>query len=207
MKKIVFWVLLALLQSTICLADPILHLDFTFYKNETANLERVYLSEGIPTKAILPGEYRVQIASFNGTILYVQNMSVHFMILTDPPTIMDSSEVLLKIPFNPEMKQLGIYKGNTTILLSEIVLCNNDSICQTDYENYLSCPKDCPLNKEDKFCIKSKDGICDPDCYEGIDADCIKRPSQPENNYAILVLGMTIILIGLYLAIRKPWRK
>ena len=71
-------------------------------------------------------------------------------------------------------------------------LCNRNSLCEPDYENYLTCPQDCPSGSSDKYCDGMKDGHCDPDCESGRDPDCgtISNP-----NYFLLLVLVIIILL------------
>lgn len=49
-----------------------------------------------------------------------------------------------------------------------------DGVCGIP-ENYSSCPQDCSSGEEDGYCDAVKDGICDPDCTKGEDADCAEN--------------------------------
>ncbi|MEA3254715.1 MAG: hypothetical protein U9Q22_02650 [Candidatus Altiarchaeota archaeon] len=56
----------------------------------------------------------------------------------------------------------------------EIIVCNNNGICERErYENYPNCPGDCPSGSSDGYCDMIEDGVCDPDCAEEFDVDCI----------------------------------
>lgn len=57
--------------------------------------------------------------------------------------------------------------------LTVLVKCNQNGICETDEdENAITCPEDCSPRKRDELCNPLDDGICDPDCKEGVDPDC-----------------------------------
>ncbi len=60
--------------------------------------------------------------------------------------------------------------GELMNLRLEETVCG-DGVCGIP-ENYSSCPQDCRSGSEDGYCDAVKDGICDPDCVKGEDADC-----------------------------------
>jgi hypothetical protein len=85
-----------------------------------------------------------------------------------------SLEAQLFLPYLKEAAILAIGKdGNKPIAFIDLKsrLCNSDGKCDSS-ENYLSCPADCPLDKEDNYCLPEGDGLCDPDCIAGLDPDC-----------------------------------
>lgn len=100
------------------------------------------------------------------------------------------------LPYHSDVKYLKIFYNGTEKLSMDLEqsLCNNDTIC-SGFENYFSCPSDCPINATDGICASvSGDGICDPDCYfdddcchngiidpneAGIDCGGICKPCQP----------------------------
>jgi len=49
-----------------------------------------------------------------------------------------------------------------------------DGVCGIP-ENHSSCPQDCKSGGEDGYCDGVKDEICDPDCLNGEDVDCINE--------------------------------
>jgi hypothetical protein len=186
-------------MPNIALAENILHIELTIYPNETAILNEMTLSEGIETRFLNPGEYEIDMLGQDNLSLYSRNFSVNFFILSDPPMPANKSELTLKIPYDPEMNILEVYKGDKLILSKEINLCNNNRLCETDYENFLSCPKDCPLDKNDSYCLNKSDGICDPDCFEGVDPDC--NLSSSTSNQISHIYPALIVLIVLALGI------
>ncbi len=52
-----------------------------------------------------------------------------------------------------------------------------DGVCGIP-ENHPSCPQDCRSGEEDGYCDAVKDGICDPDCLKGEDADCAENVEE-----------------------------
>ena len=198
MRQIVFLILAIMALPNLCFAESLLHLQLTFYPNDSLVLDEMSLSEGIPTRFLVPGEYKMDILNQAEEKLYERNFSVGFFILTDPPTLTNESEVLLKVPYNPNMRRLEVYKGEKLLFSSEINLCNRDGLCQTENENYLSCPKDCPLEKTDEFCIKEEDGTCDPDCLEGVDPDCKENSNTGVYLVFVFLTAVIIVLFSLY---------
>ncbi|MFC2154613.1 hypothetical protein ACFLRC_03950 [Candidatus Altiarchaeota archaeon] len=43
------------------------------------------------------------------------------------------------------------------------------------WENNILCIKDCPVDKEDGYCLGIRDSICDPDCPLRRDVDCMEQ--------------------------------
>jgi hypothetical protein len=169
-------------------------------------LNELTLSEGIETRFFNPGEYEIDILGQDNLILYSRNLSVNFFILSDPPMPTNKSELTIKIPYDPNMKFLEVRKGDKLLLSKEISLCNNNGICETDFENFLSCPQDCPLDKNDSYCLKEADGICDKDCFEGVDPDCWvdDRLSGQDGHIVLFLLAALIILaLGIWLIQRR----
>jgi hypothetical protein len=61
----------------------------------------------------------------------------------------------------------------TTTTTIKPVLCG-DGICD-ETENYANCPNECPSGGKDNYCDAIKDGLCDPDCLQGLDPDCVEK--------------------------------
>ncbi|MEA3254932.1 MAG: DUF333 domain-containing protein [Candidatus Altiarchaeota archaeon] len=60
----------------------------------------------------------------------------------------------------------------TTTMETPAKKCGN-SVCEYSRgENQLTCPEDCPSGGKDDYCDRVGDGVCDPDCGGGDDADC-----------------------------------
>lgn len=54
------------------------------------------------------------------------------------------------------------------------IACNANSVCEPGLsENHMNCPADCPSGSGDLLCDFTADGVCDPDCAEGADSDCL----------------------------------
>jgi hypothetical protein len=69
-------------------------------------------------------------------------------------------------------------------------LCNNNTYCEQEFENAISCPSDCPSGAADGLCDGIVDGKCDQDCPEGEgDPDC-KKP-----DYATMIVPLIFIIL------------
>jgi hypothetical protein len=71
----------------------------------------------------------------------------------------------------------GTYLSNPVYVT---VKCNANKVCEGGLkENSINCPEDCPTGFKDSICNAVQDGICDPDCPQNMDLDCIK-PACPD---------------------------
>ena len=107
----------------------------------------------------------------------------------------NDTEVVIEAPYSPSWHTLKIIKNNTILLEENIgeLLCNNNNSCN-NFENYYSCEADCPNSGPDNTCQSEENGICDPDCAEGIDIDCGCRvPSD-----GLILRYNTILCDGTY---------
>lgn len=119
-----------------------------------------------------PFVFNAKIVDENGNILNSVNFYSVFLILSHPPTEIDTTIATLNLPYYENAKYLRVYKDDKLKLEVELKdnLCNNDNTCN-NYENYYSCPNDCGMDSKDGACTsKYSDEICDPDCY--YDSDC-----------------------------------
>lgn len=172
MKKIIISTVLTLiLIVSSAYAENVLSVYLDVYKNNSVKLKEMKVMSGRPTEYTNPGDYKLQILDSDNEVMVEKSISLNFMIMTDPPTESDVSSINQKIEFNTSMKYLKLFLNENEIFSKELVLCNNNGICN-QYESYLSCPSDCPLKSRDGICIKDRDGTCDPDCSEGADPDC-----------------------------------
>ena len=85
--------------------------------------------------------------------------------------------------------QFGVIEKEAEIINTSSCFVNGK--CEPDLrENYKTCPQDC------KPC--AKDGICNPNCLPGEDADC-KQISIP---YYILIISLIIVLFLLIISVK-----
>jgi len=82
--------------------------------------------------------------------------------------------------------------------------CGN-SICESfpPYnENFGNCPKDCPSGSKDNYCDKRADNICDPDCMQEGDIDCIK-PRVSLWIYVVIGVAVATLIFLIILLSRR----
>lgn len=141
--------------------------------------EKVILRHGRPTRYYQKGEdYRLTVVDEGGKVLWSQTFNISFDYNGPVYLGVDYSEVKYtefpfsyRIPYTRGMYELLLYHKEEAIFSKTLDFCNSDDVCDTT-ETYLTCPDDCPLDREDKICIDRDEGICDPDCLEGVDPDC-----------------------------------
>ena len=127
------------------------------------------------------GHFRAELKSNKETI-HTITFNPSFILLSDPPIILNYTYVRLVLPYYENVSRIDVYYKNSSVLSENIssYLCNEDGVCN-DYENYLSCPTDCLFYENDSLCLGVEgaygvsvdfweDGYCDPDCYN--DNDC-----------------------------------
>lgn len=141
--------------------------------------ERITPGYGRPTRYYQKGgDYELAVLDEGGKVLWSQAFDVRFDYNGPVYDGVDYSKIKYesfpfsyKIPYSRGMHKLVLrYKGEVTF--SRVLdFCNGDGRCGTTETN-LTCPKDCPLDREDKLCTARKDGTCDPDCLGGVDPDC-----------------------------------
>lgn len=152
-------------------ADTILSIYLEVFKNNTVILDELKVMSGRATAYTISGDYKLEILDNNNKVLIEKSINLNFMIMSDPPQPTNSSFINQKLDFNSSMKYVKLFFNGTEIFSREIIPCNNNGVCD-EYESYLSCPSDCPLNELDGICTKDNDGVCDPDCSPGADPDC-----------------------------------
>jgi len=164
--------LVVLMVSALVSAEQIIDISMTVQQDGNASLDEIKLVEGRPTFYIKPGEYSLILTGSSGKIIKRTDLSLDYIIYSDPPIRINTSFLKLKIPYSPEMKQLKFYKKDRLLLSAEINFCNSNGKCETEQESFQTCPKDCPLESKDEMCLGLADGVCDPDCASGVDPDC-----------------------------------
>jgi hypothetical protein len=201
---LIFGLLIMMMQA--CGADQVLSIILTVQKNDTASVEYLKVVEGKPSFHVAPGGYYLKITDDGGRELYGESFDIQFIDEGNAENI-NESLISLRIPYREGMSKLLLYNESKLILSYNINNCNRDSICGSE-ETYLTCPVDCPLDKEDKLCLAKADGICDPDCLSGADPDCSSQPSEnfsgvqekspitkPDDPMTYLLFGGVILLV------------
>jgi hypothetical protein len=83
----------------------------------------------------------------------------------------------LIIPETEAATAYGNFASNGLVLEVE---CNKNKRCETNLgENAITCPQDCPPDRQDGLCNPRKDSVCDPDCAAGADPDCGATTTNP----------------------------
>jgi len=194
-KKIaIVFLAMALLIIPAYAQNKIFEIDLTFYKNNTVEVNDITAKLGYPLQSN-PGKYSVELIS-KGNTLTIVDLPIVFMILSDPPRLIDTIHKTISLDYFPEAEYLVVKNEGKEILRYNIAdkLCNSNKLCN-EMETFYSCPKDCPLGSKDGVCIKDKDGFCDPDCLEGIDPDCLEKPKPKTNIFLYLGMGVALIII------------
>jgi hypothetical protein len=147
--------------------------------DDTVVEDKIILSYGRLTKYYQNGEdYKLTVVDQSGAAIWSQAFNIYFDYNGPVYLDVDYSKIRYKnfpfhykIPYIRGMHKLVLDHKNKIIFYKILNFCNKNKICDST-ETHLTCPCDCPLDKKDKICIPRKDGICDPDCLEGVDPDC-----------------------------------
>lgn len=176
-------VVLFLLSAETVSAEKILSVSLYVYKNDSVAEERIKVEEDGPTFYIQPGDYRLVIADSKGNTLYNKSTNLVFAILSDPPRPQDYAILHLKIGYSEDMHEIKLYKIDKLIYNTSINQCILNGICEP-HETYLSCPKDCTVDK--------KDGTCTPKT----DPDCTKTSEPHKKTEEWWIYPVFIILLA-----------
>lgn len=130
------------------------------------------------------GDYRAELISFDNKVL--ESVKFNFGLYS----------ANIKFSYYNNIKEINIYDQNNNKLLAKDIgffadVCE-DGICQP-HESYEICPQDCPSGRQDDFCDEIKDGICDPDCKNNQDSDCVKKADSSIVNSQKIKIGFVVI--------------
>jgi hypothetical protein len=173
MKKLnlVMIVLLLFSESVFALED-VISLTIDINKNDTVLLRDMSIIQSVRTKELVGDEYKIKTLDKNGNVLTEEKFDIQFILYSNPPKFIDSKTVIVKLPYSKETFKIMLEHKNNTILEKDVVLCKIDGVC-SGYENFISCPQDCPSGSRDNYCDKQFDKKCDPDCAKDVDVDCL----------------------------------
>jgi len=170
-------IFLVLIQAR---ADKVIDVNLIVYENDTVEERHVIITEGRATGYYREGgDYELRALDSDKNSIWSQRLNILFgyhgpvvLGMEIPPDEEFNSYLLsFRIPYREEMSHLELLHGTETIFSKEIAGCNSNGVCD-GLETYYSCPQDCSSGSEDKVCVKYRDGVCDPDCAEGVDPDC-----------------------------------
>jgi hypothetical protein len=185
-----------------CYAEKVLSVNLIVFRNDSVQLKSLFLEDAYATKYISPGEYRLQITDPSKEV-YSARLNIPFFLMSDPPERIDTVSVELRIPYRQDMRHLILYKNETKIFETDIILCNNNGVCDLGYETRMSCSPDCSPDKKDGVCVKDTDGVCDPDCAPGVDADCAQKGGAEQWLLSLLVILLLIAAVVVYARKKK----
>ncbi|MBD3309735.1 hypothetical protein GF351_00800 [Candidatus Woesearchaeota archaeon] len=169
-------VIIALLLMPAVNAENIIEFHFWMDKDKNIRIEDVRVVPG-ETDMVQEHEYPLRIEVSGGKDTYSTFFVVPFSRLTNPPTPAKEVLVSKKLPYPGNSGKVMVFEYDNLLYSFDLSrLCVRDKECG-DYENYLSCPEDCNLGVPDYLCWPAEDLVCDPDCAEEADPDCL-RPEQ-----------------------------
>jgi hypothetical protein len=109
--------------------------------------------------------------------------------------------MVIYLPYLEDAKYVSFEHGTAILAKADLsVLCNSDGKCDSS-ENFLSCEKDCPLDNADGYCLAESEGICDPDCAEGLDPDCTQAGGQAGTQAEASPMFVLVMLVAAVFAL------
>lgn len=170
---IVSIICLAILSGIVSADSKVFNILLDINKNDSVRLMDFSIIDG--KENYLPsGDFSLQIMDNKDNLLKEIRFNVNFIIFTDPPQRLEHVPVNIRTFYMENADKIKLLHSKKILfegVISEFS-CNNDSVCN-NYENFISCPKDCPSGSKDRYCDKVFDKICDPDCARDVDVDCL----------------------------------
>jgi hypothetical protein len=116
-----------LILATSVSGEKVLSVFFVVHANDSVELKQVKVMDGKASSQILPGDYGLVIKDTrDDKTLCAESIKLSFETDEETPKTMDYTLVTLRIPYNPEMGYLYVYKGNKSIF-SQRIFERNDS--------------------------------------------------------------------------------
>lgn len=216
MKKTTILIILITLITPLTAADQVFHLELTVHSNDTAELESITTFEGQETKYYgEKGEYSFQLIENNSKKIWEQNRSINWMLMTNPPTPINTTPVSLNIPYSKSAEGFKLEKENKSLLNVDLAghLCKNgdnkctsfcdgkgldsdctcgDGICQESSNEKKTCPEDCsePESEEEEEQTNQENRTSDG-TEEVVDSSY--------SNYLIILIVVIATIIGLFM--------
>ncbi len=136
-----FIVFLAVLLyfSSIVFAITTVGGEFNIHKNDTVEKITLLVANGTPMPwAGAGGDYEIRITGDKGP-MWSEKRHIDF-------GNENSIFVSTYMPYMQGMKTFQILHNGTVIFSEDLVLCNNNALCETEFgENYQACPEDCKI--------------------------------------------------------------
>lgn len=157
-------------SPTLAASDPALSITLSITKDNKITLENLALQEGLTslTGGTGPYEFLLTGGFLNLSTLYRYKFDVRFSFCSYSEKCfdLDKSGIEIATPYFSNVKKIVVKRDGITIFSQNIkkLLCTRDNQCGT-FENFLSCPLDCPTTAKDNICnSRYLDGVCDRDC-------------------------------------------
>ena len=207
--------ILFILLASFVFADSSMHLDIYLYvnTNDSAKILNISILPGPETPVFYSkGNYTFQTLSKSNRVVYEKNLSIDFIILSDPPKFTNETIVFFSIPLSSDLQTIKLFKNKRLIFEENIqkFLCNNDGKCDS-FENFYSCPGDCPSGSKDNVCDALIDGRCDPDCNVDVDLDCNPILKQKlissQFPWVLIIVGVIVIFLIVLFIIKIKSKK
>ncbi len=116
----------------------------------------------------IEGTHTAEIKDFSGKTIYQTKFTPKFYQPFDLflPYYQNGQSVILQDPKQAIPLSISVTHFADT--------CGNN-LCEPQENNY-ECPSDCQSGQKDDYCDKMDDNLCDPDCQNDEDQDCLKTP-------------------------------
>jgi hypothetical protein len=123
-------------------------------------------------------------------------------------------EYVVKVSVSDGVNTAEALSGRFFVDVPEVKIerevCGNN-FCNTEFENSLNCPQDCPTGIKDSICDAVKDNRVDPDCKEGEDPDdtstyeakIAEKHGESDRLIYGLMLGGSLILSGVFVGVYR----